>query len=190
MRKKAKPGHYKKVADILKGVYVPASNAEDKAQKVTYLAPTSFVAFASAKAISNVTPRSDTILVSIEYGTSDSVITKPQQENKNTWKKHVIIDMNVYGCRGSFQETDDQARRIGEQIHQLIQGQDYAQLKLIFQCQHGEMRSKALAKALAYCLGIDLHTVENNGAITPYTEQSASDTFASRTMSIVADALE
>lgn len=143
----------------------------------------SFVACCSVSELKHLKPDEQTTIVritdTVEEGLSYS------EEFSKGWKAFYYLKMRVYSTRTSFQECDEQARRIGRHISPIVP-ENKSDVRIIFVCDHGEIRSKCLAFAVSIYLGLEVMQIDK-GEVS--SADFNSDTFTSRTIGIVIDEL-
>lgn len=137
------------------------------------------VAHCSLKEFNKLKPDADTVVISLTGSTNEVI------ENTG-WKTFISYDFKVLSCHREFRPTDDQARALAEFIFPYIQGAQ----KVICQCEHGEIRSVAVAFGLAFSdIGDGKRFEVKNGEWVKSTG-SAGDTFSGRTYGWIARTID
>lgn len=130
------------------------------------------IAHCSLKEIQKLTPDANVAVISIHYS------NKPTGGNRCGWKAHINLEVDVLnpeGQSGSFRPMDEQATKIAEILYEFMKDKE----DVIVQCEYGEVRSVAIARALAYVKGQELKEVQN-GKYIKSTKRGES-TFQGRT---------
>lgn len=137
------------------------------------------VAYCSLDNFCGLTPDKDTVIVFlIGVGTG-------KEKHSGGWKKFFSTNFKVLelsGPLGSFKEMDDQAAELADDMFESIDGAE----KVIVVCQHGEIRSRAVATGISFSDLGDRNIYEiNSDGIWVDGKSAGGSTFSGRTYSII-----
>lgn len=135
------------------------------------------IAYSGKAAIAKLKPTKDTIVITLSDNEGEPVI-----HDNSKWFKHITVPFKVIATNISFAECDAQALKLAELLREHIDGTK----NVIVQCSYGEIRSPAVASALASVFTKHDMFKIHSGSWTPHVSGSdIRNTFTARTQGFI-----